>query len=57
MDKNKTIAIILGCVIITIAIVPSVMSGEVSESISKFIRAFAAFFSAVLFGMSGANNE
>ena len=57
MDKTKVTAIILGCVIIAIAIAPSVHTGEISESISKFIKAFAAFFSAILFGMSGNSNE
>lgn len=53
MDKTKTIAILLGCIVITVAIAPSINSGEISESISKFVRAFAAFFSAILFGMTG----
>jgi hypothetical protein len=56
MDKTKVIAIILGCLIIAIAIIPSINTGEISESISKFIKAFAAFFSAILFGLSGNDN-
>lgn len=57
MDKSKNIALILGCLIIAIAIIPSINDGEISESISKFVRAFAAFFSSVLFGLNGGGNS
>lgn len=57
MNKTKTIAIILGCVIVAIIVLQGMKDGKLDESLTKFLSGFSAFMSAVIYGVMSSNGD
>lgn len=51
-NKNQTIAIVLGCVLIAAVVVPGTVTGlDIEDGKLKFIELFGAFLGAILYGV------
>jgi hypothetical protein len=57
VNKTKTIAIILGCVIIAGIVAMGMKDGKLDESLTKFMGGFGAFMSAVIYGVLSSNGD
>lgn len=50
-------AVIIGCIVILFILAPSNVTGVVDESVSKFIKAFAIFMQAIIYGAFSNGSE
>lgn len=61
MKMTKTIiqftAVVMGCLVLVFVLAPSNVTGEISDSIIKFVKAFGLFFQAIIFGAFAGNGS